>query len=225
VTAFIFDLDGTLVDSVYQHVSAWQKVFSEAGFHVPVWKLHRRIGMTGDLMIKTLASEYDWRLDEPTSARMELRHAEEMRRLMETVRPLEGAQALLRTLSDARVDYAIATSGDLKDVRPLLDMLQLDKNVPVISKEDTSATKPDPQPLLVAAKRLKKSSEQTMVVGDSVWDMLAARRAHFLGIGFLTGGYGAEELAQAGAYRVYADPAEMRKRLYETGVHISDGKR
>ncbi len=218
--AFILDLDGTLVDSVYQHVFAWHTALRSCGFDLAMWRLHRKIGMSGRLLMHALSSELGKPLNRSIAERLEARHAEEFQKLRDTVRPFPGAKELLKDLREGGVPYAIATSGERKDAQPMLEMLDLPGDVPIVSKQDAPNPKPDPRLFLIAAEKLGTASEETMVVGDSVWDMLAARRAHFLGIGLLTGGYGEEELAQAGAYRVYADTAEMRTHLYESGVRL-----
>jgi HAD superfamily hydrolase (TIGR01549 family) len=218
VPAFIFDLDGTLVDSVYQHVFAWQFALRECGIDLSLWRIHRKIGMSGALLLRALSDEAGREFDEPTRKRLEQLHTEEFARLRPRIKPFPEAKELLDELKQEKIPYAVATSGDLKDVEPLLDLLQLPGDVPVISKKDASTPKPDPTLFLKAAEKLNSRSEDTLVVGDSVWDMLAARRAHFLGIGLLTGGYGESEMTAAGAFRVYGDPAHMRRHLYEAGI-------
>ncbi|HKU67421.1 MAG TPA: HAD family hydrolase [Candidatus Baltobacteraceae bacterium] len=215
---FILDLDGTLVDSVYQHVLAWHVALQSCGYDLPMWQIHRKIGMSGGLLIRALSSELGVPIDEAAKKRLEYRHSEEFARLRDGVAPFPGARELLQTLRRAKVPFAIATSGDRSDVEPLLRLVDAHENVPVTFKDDAPLPKPDPGLLLAAAAKLPQATEETMVLGDSVWDMLAARRAHFLGIGLLTGGYGESELSAAGAYRVYADPAQMLAHLHEIGV-------
>jgi HAD superfamily hydrolase (TIGR01509 family) len=218
VPAFIFDLDGTLVDSVYQHVFAWQFALRECGIDLALWRIHRKIGMSGGLLLRALSDEVGREFDEPMRKRLEALHTEEFARLRPRIKAFPEANELLAWLQQERIPFALATSGDLEDVQPLIDLLQLPDEVPVISKKDAPNPKPDPRLFLKAAEKLRSRSEDTLVVGDSVWDMLAARRAHFLGIGLLTGGYGESEMTAAGAFRVYADPAHMRRHLYEAGI-------
>ncbi len=215
---FILDLDGTLVDSVYQHVYAWHIALQSSGYDLPMWQIHRKIGMSGGLLIRGLANELGTPIDESARKALESRHSQEFARMRSTIAPFPGARELLKTLKRANVPFAIATSGDKSDVEPLLRLVDLEESVPVIFKSDAPLPKPDPGLLLAAAAKLPNSSEDTLVVGDSVWDMLASRRAHFLGIGLLTGGYAESELTAAGAYRVYADPAHMLAHLHEIGV-------
>ncbi len=215
---FILDLDGTLVDSVYQHVLAWHIALQSCGYDLPMWRIHRKIGMSGGLLIRSLSNELGVLIDEPAKKRLESRHSEEFARLRSSIAPFPGARELLQTLRRANVPFAIATSGDRSDVEPLLRLVDAHEGVPVTFKADAPLPKPDPGLLLAASAKLPDSSQETMVVGDSVWDMLAARRAHFLGIGLLTGGYGESELTAAGAYRVYADLTQMLAHLHEIGV-------
>jgi HAD superfamily hydrolase (TIGR01509 family) len=215
--AFIFDLDGTLVDSVYQHVMAWHAALRECGFDLSVWRIHRRIGMSGGLMIRALARELDMPLDEATLKRLSELHEQEFKRRIPSISPLPGARELLTELRELELPYILATSGTKADAGPMLELLgRPDENI--ITREDVKRAKPDPDLFLTAAKKLHVKDVEAMVVGDSVWDMLAARRANFLGVGVLSGGYGQQELEQAGAFRVYADPEEMRRHLDELGV-------
>jgi HAD superfamily hydrolase (TIGR01549 family) len=217
VARFILDLDGTLVDSVYQHVYAWHVALQSCGYDLPMWQIHRKIGMSGGLLIRSLSNELGQPIGEAAKKSLESRHSQEFARLRETIAPFPGARELLQALKAASVPFAIATSGDRSDVEPLLRLVDAHEGVPITFKADAPLPKPDPGLLLAAAAKLPQSQE-TFVVGDSVWDMLAARRAHFLGIGLLTGGYGESELTAAGAYRVYADPQQMLSHLHEIGV-------
>ncbi|HEX5830466.1 MAG TPA: HAD family hydrolase [Gemmatimonadaceae bacterium] len=216
--AIVFDLDGTLVDSVYQHVLAWREALEDVGISLAVWRIHRRIGMSGGLLVYALARETGRRLTAEQIARAHRRHAEAYVRFLPQVRLLPGARELLRVLSDAEVPWAIATSGLLQSAAPVLDLLDLPDDVPVITRDQVAHAKPDPDLFEAAAARLGVPMERTVVVGDSVWDLLAARRGRALGVGFLSGGYGQEELERAGAYRVYQDPADLLDHLDEVGV-------
>jgi HAD superfamily hydrolase (TIGR01549 family) len=218
VPAFIFDLDGTLVDSVYQHVLAWHAALRSCGFDLAVWRIHRKIGMSGGLLARSLMRELDRQLDDETAELLRQRHAKEYLKHANDIEPLPGARQLLSELSDMRIPWAIATSGTLETAAPALEMLGLPEGVPIITRDQVKRAKPDPDLFLAAADRLRARATDAMVVGDSVWDMLAARRANFLGIGVLAGGYGQQELEQAGAFRVYADPDDMRRHLDELGL-------
>ena len=215
--AFLFDLDGTLVDSVYQHVLAWREALEAAGIELSVWRIHRRIGMSGGLLVNALLRETGRSLTAEDVARIGRLHIEAYVRLVSQVGPLSGARELLAHLSQAGVPWAIATSGRSESARPALAKLDLPADVPVITRDQVQHAKPDPDLFLEAARRLGVAISDAVVVGDSVWDMLAARRARALGVGLLSGGYGQEELERAGAYRVYQDPADLLEHLDEVG--------
>jgi HAD superfamily hydrolase (TIGR01509 family) len=216
--ALLFDLDGTLVDSVYQHVTAWQVALAELGIPLSVWRIHRRIGMSGGLFLDALQRETGVPLDEDALQRLKDGHARAYLERADSVVPLPGARELLHHLHDRGVPFAIATSGARRTAASAIDMFGLPADVPVVTRDLVERAKPDPHLFLAAAKLLGVSPTASFVVGDSVWDLLAAQRAGALGIGLLSGGYGREELERAGAYRVYADPAEMLTRLEEVGV-------
>ncbi len=216
--SFLFDLDGTLIDSVYQHVIAWREALEQLGVALAVWKLHRRIGMSGGLFVTALLRELETDLDRETLERLPALHAEAYARHYPSVRPLPGASELLATLTDQRVPWAIATSGAERSARPSLELLGLAPDTPLVTRDLVRYAKPDPDLFLTAAERIGVDIRDSMVVGDSVWDLLAARRARALGIGLLSGGYGREELLYAGAFRVYEDPADLLGHLDEVGV-------
>lgn len=216
--AFLFDLDGTLVDSVYQHVLAWRDALEEAGMPLAVWRIHRRIGMSGGLFVNALAREVGRTLEPDDVGRLQKMHAEAYRRYAGQVRPLPGAVELMAFLAKAGVPHAIATSGYRQTAEWVVRSLGIDDRIPLVTRDQVTHAKPDPDLFLAAADRLGMPIEHSVVVGDSIWDLLAARRARALGIGLLSGGYGEEELERAGAYRVYADPADLLSHLDEVGV-------
>lgn len=216
--AFLFDLDGTLVDSVYQHVVAWREALERVGINMPVWKIHRRIGMSGGLFVDALARELDTHLERETLARLPALHAEAYVRQFESVRPLPGAADLLGVLSEHHVPWAIATSGQQRYAQLAVELLGLPPQTPLITRDQVRYAKPDPDLFLTAAARIEVDIRNSIVVGDSVWDLLAAQRARALGIGLLSGGYGREELIYAGAFRVYDDPRDLLDHLDEVGV-------
>jgi HAD superfamily hydrolase (TIGR01509 family) len=218
VTAFAFDLDGTLVDSVYQHVLAWREGLEAVGVELSTWRIHRRVGMSGGLMADSLSREVGRALSGEERARVSKVHAEAYTRLFPQVQPLPGARELLHALTDMHVPWAIATSGLIESAAPALGLLDLPAGAVVITRDMVAHAKPDPDLFLAAAARLGVAITETVVVGDSVWDLLAARRAPALGVGVLSGGYGEDELDRAGAYRVYQDPADLLYHLDEIGV-------
>jgi HAD superfamily hydrolase (TIGR01509 family) len=215
--ALLFDLDGTLVDSVYQHVLAWHEVLGNAGMLLSVWRIHRRIGMSGGLFVNALLRETGKRLTPDEAKRLLAQHADAFVRRLGDVRPLPGAHDLLARLTRQHVPWAIATSGSIKTAGPSIKLLGVEPTV-VITRDDVAHAKPDPDLFLAAAARLGVEITNSIVFGDSVWDLLAARRARALGVGLLSGGYGREELQQAGAYRVYEDPRDLLLHLDEVGV-------
>jgi len=216
--AFLFDLDGTLVDSVYQHVLAWREVLEKVGINLSVWRIHRRIGMSGGLFVNALLRETDRPVTAEEIARLRELHVKSYLSRIGQIRPLPGARELLARFAQQGVRWAIATSGNVRTAQPMVDMLDVPKGTVVITRDDVERAKPDPDLFLAAAERLGVPIEESMVVGDSVWDLLAAQRARALGIGVLSGGYGREELELAGAYRVYEDPADLLRHLDEVGV-------
>ncbi|HTQ32395.1 MAG TPA: HAD family hydrolase [Opitutaceae bacterium] len=221
--AFLFDLDGTLVDSVYQHVLAWREALEAIDIKLAVWRIHRRIGMSGGLFINALVRETGHRLEKGQAEQAQRVHHESYARLVSQVRPLPGARELLDHLSAARIPWAIATSGRMESARLALQILGVDpQKASVVTRDKVKYAKPDPDLFLAAAAMLGTEIGKSIVVGDSVWDLLAARRAGALGVGFLSGGYGQDELERAGAYRVYQDPADLLWHLDEVGARIDE---
>ena len=215
--ALLFDLDGTLVDSVYQHVLAWREALAGEDVDLSVWRIHRRIGMSGGLLVNALLRETGRQFGPEDARRLRAAHLAAFERLIPQVRPLPGAARLLGRLTDSGIPWAIATSGSRATAVPALDLLGVVANV-VVTREEVPYAKPDPHLFLAAARRLGVDADDAIVVGDSVWDMLAARRARALGVGLLSGGYGREELERAGAFRVYEDPADLDRHLDELGI-------
>ncbi len=219
--AMIFDLDGTLADSVYQHVTAWDTSLRANGFDLAVWRIHRRIGMSGGLFVRALRRELGRDLTTEQVETLQRGHSAAYERLVEGVRPLPGARELLATLSREGVPWAIATSGSREVAARTLRILEVPDDVPVVTRTDVAHAKPNPDLFLEAARRLDIEPRSAFVVGDSIWDLLAAQRAGSLGIGVLSGGYGRAELQSAGAYRIYDDPADLLAHLDELGIRIA----
>jgi HAD superfamily hydrolase (TIGR01509 family) len=218
VTALIFDLDGTLIDTVYAHVFAWQRAFAEEGLPIDGWRIHRRVGMSGGLFTRAAAREVGRELSLEEAEALQRRHGELFRELLPERRPLPGAVDLLRDLREAGVTHGIATSGRRPEIDTSLDALGVGEETVVVERGDVTRAKPEPDLFLACAERLGEPAAHCYVVGDAVWDLLAARRAGMLAVGLLSGGYGENELLAAGAYRVYRDADELRHSLDELGV-------
>jgi len=218
VQALIFDLDGTLVDTVYAHVFAWQLALAEAGLPIDAWRIHRRIGMSGGLFTRAVAREVGRPLSAAETAAAQDRHGEIFRSLLPERRALPGAAALLALLRAEGVPHGIATSGRRPEIDASLAVLGVEAATPVVERGDVRRAKPEPDLFLACAERIGVEPRECYVVGDAVWDLLAARRAGMLSVGLLSGGYGEDELTRAGAFRVYRDAAELRESLDELGV-------
>jgi HAD superfamily hydrolase (TIGR01549 family) len=218
VHALIFDLDGTLVDTVYAHVFAWQRALAEAGMPIDGWRIHRRIGMSGGLFTRAVARELGRPLTPQEAEAIQTRHGELFRELLPERRPLPEAVELLAELRAGGVAHGIATSGRRPEIDSSLEALGVGPETVVIERGLVGRAKPEPDLFLACAERLGVAADECYVVGDAVWDLLAARRARMLSVGLLSGGYGEDELTRAGAFRVYRDTKELRDSLDELGV-------
>jgi HAD superfamily hydrolase (TIGR01509 family) len=216
--ALVFDLDGTLVDTVYAHVVAWQQALDQAGLSIDGWKIHRRIGMSGGLFTRAVSREVGRALSPEQIDGLQKRHGEIFRAIAPSRRPLPGAVELLERLRELGIPHAIATSGRRPEIEASLESLRVPPGMIVIERGDVARAKPEPDLFVAAAARLSLAPEDCYVVGDAVWDLLAARRARMFSVGLLTGGYGMDELLAAGAFRVYRDAAELDGSLDELGV-------
>lgn len=218
--AFVFDLDGTLVDSVYQHVFAWQRALSEVDISIPIWRVHRRIGMGSDLLASAVLRESGHQLTAEERDELTELHGKHYAELSESVRPLPGARELLDRLDELGLAWGIATSGAKQETEPVLKMLGVDGRCPIVTGDDVPFAKPDPHLFLAGAQAVGVDPSVAVVVGDSTWDMLAARRAGAVGVGLLTGGFAASELVEGHAFRTYADPGDLLDHLDELGVRV-----
>lgn len=216
--ALIFDLDGTLVDTVYAHVFAWQRAFAERGLAIDGWRIHRRIGMSGGLFARAAARELGREIDAAQAEALQLRHGELFREFLPERRPLPGAVELLEELRGSEVPFGIATSGRRPEIDLSLDVLGIGKETVVIERRDVARAKPEPDLFLACQQRLEVAAAECYVIGDAIWDLLAARRAGMLSVGLLSGGYGEDELISAGAFRVYRDAADLHRSLDELGI-------
>jgi HAD superfamily hydrolase (TIGR01549 family) len=217
--AILFDLDGTLVDSVYQHVIAWRAALLEADIDYPSWKIHRHVGMGGDLFVQAVFRELGLRLGEKKTEQIQKSKQKHYARFIPEIQALPGASELLKLLTGLKVPWAVATSGGEKEIQPLIKLIKLPTGALIVNGDDVVDAKPHPDVFLEAAKRLSVQLSDCFVVGDSDWDLMAAGRAKALGVGFRCGGYGEDELGRAGAYRIYQDPADLLKHLEDLGIH------
>jgi len=218
VNSLIFDLDGTLVDTVYAHVFAWQRALAGAGMPIDGWRIHRRIGMSGGLFARAVAREVGRPLSAEETEEIQTRHGVIFRELLPERRPLPGAVELLAELRAMDIVHGIATSGRRPEIDRSLEALGVGPETVVVARGDVLRAKPEPDLFLRCAERLGAGPTDCYVVGDAVWDLLAARRAGMLSVGLLSGGYGEDELTRAGAFRVYRDAAELHDSLDELGV-------
>jgi HAD superfamily hydrolase (TIGR01549 family) len=216
--AILFDLDGTLIDSVYEHVIAWAASLRSVGIVAPNWKIHRRIGMNGESMVRQLLREPEVDRGAVNVGALEEKHDAAFKKAASKIRLLPGVRELFRHLNQSCIRWAIATTGNRKQTMRLLRELKIPPQTVVITGDDVRKAKPSPDVFVLAAKRLGVPIENCIVVGDSPWDMLAAGRRRALGVGILAGGYSKGELEESGAFRVYVDPAEMLLHIEDLGI-------
>jgi len=223
VKALIFDLDGTLLDSVYAHTMAWQKALAEFGIPCPAWAIHRRIGMSGDVLAQSIARAQSRTLSEDDIDALGKDHARRFREMAPNLSPLPGAVALLAYLAELHISHGIATSGQRAEVENSLNGLSLSPSAVVVDGGMVREVKPEPDLFLACQQKLKVERSDCLVVGDAVWDIHAARRSGILSVGVLTGGFGEQELYNAGAMRVYQDCSALHAGLEELGFSQQGG--
>jgi beta-phosphoglucomutase-like phosphatase (HAD superfamily) len=216
--ALIFDLDGTLVDTVYGHVLAWQRALSEVAIHVDGHRLHRHVGSSGKLIVRFAQRDFGSRLSAEQTETVHRRHSELFRQIVPRPRPLPGAVEAFRVLGDARIPCAIATASYRPVIDASLQAVAIGPEAIVVEGKGELQGKPEPDLFLASSKRLGVETGDCIVVGDAVWDHVAARRAGMLSVGVLTGGYGEEELYHAGAFRVYRNIADLLQNMDELGI-------
>jgi HAD superfamily hydrolase (TIGR01549 family) len=206
----LLDVDGTLVDSNYQHTLAWARAFAAVGVTVPLARIHRHNGMGGDRLVEAVAGpEVEARLGD----RIRDRESDEYGRLIGEVQPTDGAHELLDALHEAGHRLCLASSGKPEEVAHYVDLLGADGLFDaMVCSADVSTTKPHPELVEVARDRLG-DTDTHIFIGDSTWDCEAAEAAGVPTIAVLTGGFGRDELAQAGAARIFDDPRELLEHL------------
>jgi HAD superfamily hydrolase (TIGR01549 family) len=216
--AAILDIDGTLVDSNYQHAIAWYRAFRQHDVVLPVWRIHRHIGMGGDQLVEALAGGYveKDKGDDIRTAEKALYMA-----LIEEVEPFDEARELIVDLKDRGCSVVLASSAKEDEVEHYLDLLDArDLADAWTTSADVEATKPEPDLVLAALEHA--SAEDAVMVGDTVWDCEAAKRAGVRTLAVLTGGFSAAELKDAGAIDVFESIAELRERLGATPLDSVD---
>ena len=210
--AALLDIDGTLVDSNYQHALAWYRAFALHGLTIPVWRCHRAIGMGGDQLVRFLAGE-GFEAEHGEAVRTE-EHALYAQMIAE-VRPFDGARGLIEDLKARGCSVVMASSAKPEDTQRYLDLLDARALVDGWTDSgDVEATKPAPD--LVEAALQKAGGGPAVLIGDSTWDCKAAKAAKVKTIAVRTGGFGVDELRDAGAIAVFESLAELRERLDET---------
>jgi HAD superfamily hydrolase (TIGR01549 family) len=212
--AAILDIDGTLVDSNYHHTIAWYRAFADHDIVLPVWRIHRHIGMGGDQLVAALCG------DETERERGDDIRATEKERyfaLIDEVRPLEGARGLIEDLKREDREVVLASSAKPEEVEHYLDLLDARELADAwTSSGDVEATKPHPDLIQAALDRI--DNDHAVMVGDSTWDCEAARNAGVETLAVLTGGFSAQELFDAGALSVFGSLGELRERLPSTAL-------
>jgi HAD superfamily hydrolase (TIGR01509 family) len=212
-TAAILDIDGTLVDTNYHHAIAWYRALRQHGHVVPIWKIHRHIGMGGDQMVTSLLSD---EVEEREGEAIRSSESALYLAFIEEVEPLRGARALLEDLSDRGVTIILASSAKAQEVEHYLDLLDARSLADGwTTSADVEATKPEPD-LVLAALEKAGGGKDAVMIGDSVWDCEAAKRAGIKTLAVLTGGFSEEELREAGAVAVYGSIDELRMALDDT---------
>jgi HAD superfamily hydrolase (TIGR01509 family) len=214
----VLDIDGTLVDTNYHHAVAWFRAFRQHGFILPLWRIHRHIGMGGDQLVAALAGEgFDTEHGDDVRAAESVLYME----LIHEVQPLEGARKLIEDLKGNGHTVVLASSAkseELEHYLTLLDARTLADDW--TDSSDVEATKPEPDLLLAALTKVGARPKDAVMIGDSVWDCRAAKRARVRSVGVLTGGFSRQELEEAGASKVFSAVEELRRALDETPLRV-----
>ena len=211
--AVLFDIDGTLVDSNYLHVDAWQRALAELDVHADAWRIHRAIGQDAARLVSSLAGERD----DAWVERAKHLHASHYRELAPRLRAFGGTTELLRDLASRDLRVVLATSAPTDELELLLAALSDARPFvhATTSADDVDRAKPDPDLIAVALERAGAEPAEAILVGDSTWDMIAADRAGVAAYGLRSGGTSDRELTDAGARAVYDDPAHLGRQLGE----------
>ncbi|WP_396643175.1 HAD family hydrolase [Microbacterium sp.] len=216
--AVLFDIDGTLVDSNYLHIDAWDRAFAEAGHPVAVWRIHRSIGMDSGKLLERLLGDHAADLSDAVKQA----HARNYSEMSDRLRPFASARELLDELSRRGHRVVLATSAPQEELDALLAVLDVADAVDAVtSGEDVEAAKPEPDLVNIAVERAEVTPDRALLVGDSVWDIYSAARAGVRSIGVRSGGYSSAELLEAGAAAVYDDVADLLAHLEESPIVAS----
>jgi HAD superfamily hydrolase (TIGR01509 family) len=214
----VLDIDGTLVDTNYHHAVAWFRAFRQYGFVLPLWRIHRHIGMGGDQLVAALAGEgFDAEQGDDVRAAEKVLYTE----LIGEVQPLEGARKLIEDLKGNGHTVVLASSAksdELEHYLGLLDARTLADDW--TDSSDVEKTKPEPDLLLAALEKVGADAKDAVMIGDSVWDCRAADRAGVRSVGVLTGGFSEQELTEAGASKVYRSVDDLRQSLDDTPLRV-----
>ena len=216
----IVDVDGTLVDTNYQHAIAWYRAFRQHGLTIPLWRIHRHIGMGGDQIVPALAGE-----EFAEEHGKEVRDTEKgcYRELIDEVEPLPGARPLLERLKEDGHTIVLASSAKEEELNDYLDLLDArDLADAWTMSADVEATKPEPDLVRAALDKGGASASDAVLVGDSTFDCEAAERAGVCSIAVLSGGFAAQELRDSGAMAIFECADELLDRLDETPFAVSD---
>jgi phosphoglycolate phosphatase-like HAD superfamily hydrolase len=215
--AAIVDVDGTLVDSNYQHVVAWQRALRAEGVAVPAWRIHRHVGMGGDKLVAAVAGD---EVEERCGDAVRDVEAELYMDMIGEVQPLDGARELILRLGERFDSVVLASSAKEQEVEHYLDLLDAREIADGwTTSADVDATKPEPD--LVEAALGKAGTREGVLIGDTTWDVEAALRAGLFAVGVLTGGFAEAELREAGATAVYESAAELAPRVAELDPELS----
>jgi HAD superfamily hydrolase (TIGR01549 family) len=212
VRATLLDVDGTLIDSNYHHALAWYRTFRRSGIVLPLWRIHRHVGMGGDQLVPALVGK---RINEERGEELRAARDEEYAQLIGEVAPLEGARELIADLKQRGLTVVLASSAPQDEIDHYLELLDARELADAwTTDDDVEATKPEPD--LVQAALEKAGTEEAIMVGDTPWDIEAARKAGVETICVITGGFSEQELRDAGALAVFESVEELRKRLEKT---------
>jgi HAD superfamily hydrolase (TIGR01509 family) len=218
MTTAILDIDGTLVDTNYHHAVAWYRAFRAYGFVLPLWRIHRHIGMGGDQLVAALAGEgFDREHGDEVRAAEKILYVQ----LIDEVQPLAGARALIEDLKSGGNVVVLASSAKPEELEHYLTLLDARSLVDGWTDSgDVAQTKPEPDLVLAALEKAGADAKDAVMIGDSTWDCEAAKRAKVRSIGVLTGGFAEQELLDAGASKVFPTVEHLRQEVDEAVLRV-----